>query len=113
MGNKPGTKEFDIGNIMIYCIYEIYYFHRDIPMSEQMLIRIDPELKEKLARIARAEGKSTSGAIRDLIAQYVVERDIGAHVDDLWERIGGKLKAKGLGPSDIQKVVKDVRRRRP
>jgi predicted DNA-binding protein len=82
-------------------------------MSEQMLIRIDPELKEKLTRIARAEGKSASGAVRDLITQYVVERDIGAHVDDLWERIGGKLKAKGLGSADIPRAVKDVRRRRP
>jgi predicted DNA-binding protein len=77
-----------------------------------MLIRIDTELKEKLARIARAEGKSASGAVRELIAKYVVERDIGAHVDDLWERIGEKLKPKGASPIDVEKAIKDVRRRR-
>jgi predicted transcriptional regulator len=81
-------------------------------MPQQMLIRIDSELKEKLARIARAEGKSASAAVRELIAKYVVERDIGAHIDDLWERIGEKLKAKGVRSSDVGKTIKDVRRRK-
>ncbi|MCX6564995.1 MAG: ribbon-helix-helix protein, CopG family [Candidatus Aminicenantes bacterium] len=78
-------------------------------MSEQMLIRIDPELKKKLVRVARAEGKTSSGAVRELIAQYVVERDLGAHVDGLWKRIGEKLKAKGARPGNVNKAVKDVR----
>jgi len=78
-------------------------------MSEQILIRIDPELKEKLARVARAEGKTASGAVRELISQYVVERDIGAHVDALWKRIGEKLKTKGARPGGVGKAVKDVR----
>jgi hypothetical protein len=82
-------------------------------VSEQMLIRIDPELKEKLARLARAEGKSASGAVRELIAKYVLERDIGVHIDELWNRVGRKLKAKGSRPSDVDKTIKDVRRGRP
>ena len=81
-------------------------------MSEQMLIRIDPELKEKFARVARSEGKTTSGAVRELISQYVVERDIGAHVDALWKRIGDKLKAKGARPAGVSKAIKDARCRR-
>jgi predicted DNA-binding protein len=82
-------------------------------MSEQMLIRIDPELKEKLARIARAEGKTSSRAVRELISQYVVERDLSAQVDALWIRIGEKLKAKGARPENVGKAIKGVRRRRP
>jgi len=81
-------------------------------MSEQMLIRIDPELKEKLARIARAEGKTSSGAVREMIAQYIVERDLGTQVDSLWNRIGEKLKAAGARPAGVGKAVKDVRRHR-
>jgi len=77
-----------------------------------MLIRIDPELKEKLVRIARAEGKSASGAVRELISKYVVERDIAAHVDELWARIGNTLAAKGVRATDVEKAVKDVRRRK-
>jgi len=82
-------------------------------MSEQMLIRIDADLKEKLARIARAEGKTASGAVRELIAQYVVERDLSAQVESLWKRIGDKLKAKGARPEGVAEAVKSVRRRQP
>lgn len=82
-------------------------------MSDQMLIRIDPELKARLDRAARAEGKSSSGMVRELIAAYVKERDIGAYIDGLWNRVGDKLKAKGAGPERIDKAVKDTRRRRP
>ena len=81
-------------------------------MSQQMLIRIEPELKEKLVRLARAEGKSASGAVRELIAKYVVERDIGAHIDDVWKRIGEKLKATGARSANVEKAIKDVRRRK-
>jgi len=82
-------------------------------MADQMLLRIDPELKAKLDRVARAEGKSSSGMVRELIAAYVKERDIGAYIDGLWNRVGDKLKAKGAGPERIDQAVKDARRRRP
>ena len=82
-------------------------------MSDQMLLRIDPELKAKLDRLARAEGKSSSGMVRELIADYVKERDISGYIDGLWDRVGAKLKAKGAGPDKVGPAVKDVRRRRP
>jgi Ribbon-helix-helix protein, copG family len=82
-------------------------------MADQMLLRIDPELKAKLDRMARAEGKSSSGMVRELIAAYVKERDIGAYIDGLWNRVGDKLKAKGIEPERINQAVKDARRRRP
>lgn len=81
-------------------------------MSEQMLIRIDPELKEKIRRLARYEGKTTSGMVREILREYVKERDIGTYIDDLWKRIGKKLKSKGKMPNDISKEIKRVRRSR-
>jgi predicted DNA-binding protein len=81
-------------------------------MSDQLLIRIDPALKDKLERMARAEGKTSSGMIRELISDYVKEHDLGVYIDDLWKRIGDKFKSKGLGPADIEKALKAVRGRK-
>jgi predicted transcriptional regulator len=85
-------------------------------MSDHMLIRIDADLKARLARLARAEGKTTSRMVRELIRNYVKERDIGAYVDGLWDRIGAKLKASGRGrgirPADIEKAIADTRKGR-
>jgi len=52
-------------------------------MATQMIIRMDPELKGK---IARAEGKNTSEMVRGLIEDYVKEHDISSYVDDLWRK---------------------------
>ena len=79
-------------------------------MTTQMLIRIDPKTKEKLTQLARMEGKSTNQLVRNVIEEYVEDHDIGAYIDDLWERIGNKLKAKGITPDDIDKAIKDARR---
>jgi hypothetical protein len=77
-----------------------------------MIIRIDPELKEKLYKLARAEGKPASRMVRELIADYVKDRDIGAYVDDLWDRIGGKLKSKGVKGPDIEKAIRASKKAR-
>jgi predicted transcriptional regulator len=83
-------------------------------MSDHMLIRIDADLKARLTRLARAEGKTTSRMVRELIRNYVKERDIGAYVDGLWDRIGAKLRASGRGsrPADIEKAIADTRKAR-
>ena len=78
-------------------------------MSVQMLIRISPEMKESLARIARSEGKSTSLLIREIIETHIQDRDIGIYIDDLWGRIGNKLKSKGFKQQDISEMVRQVR----
>jgi hypothetical protein len=74
-----------------------------------MIIRIDSELKAKVMSIAKTEGKSVSEVVRELLVDYVRDRDIGAYVDNLWDRIGGKLSARGVGLKQIQRVIKDVR----
>jgi hypothetical protein len=96
---------------MIYNIYEIYNVGGE-QMRTQMIIRIDPEVKVKLSRLARMEGKTTSQMVRELIEDYTKERDIGIYIDDLWGRIGGKLKSKGVRQRDIDKAIREVRKSR-
>lgn len=81
-------------------------------VSEQMIVRIDAELKGKLYKLARMEGKSSSQKVRELIRDYIQERDIGAYVDDLWQRIGLKLKAKGVEPRILSRTIQEARKRR-
>ena len=81
-------------------------------MSTQMIVRIEPDLKNKVNRFAKAEGKTTSEVVRELLEDYVRSRDIGAYIDDLWDRIGKKLKTKRVGPDEIQRIIKEVRGRK-
>ncbi|RJP36616.1 MAG: ribbon-helix-helix protein, CopG family [Desulfobacteraceae bacterium] len=78
-------------------------------MSTQMIVRIDPELKAKVNNFARADGKNVSEVVRELLETYVKNRDIGAYVDDLWDRVGNKLRSRGSGPEDIQRMIDDIR----
>ena len=78
-------------------------------MSTQMIVRIDPNLKDKVNNLAKAEGKSVSEVVRELLEEYVKNRDIGQYVDDLWERISVKLTSKGIGAEEIQDVIRKVR----
>jgi predicted transcriptional regulator len=78
-------------------------------MSDQMIVRIDPELKSKVSSLARAEGKSISEVVRGLLLDYVRNRDIAGYVDDLWRRIGGKFASRGITSADIQKAIKAAR----
>ena len=79
-------------------------------MTTQMIVRVSPETKEKLARLAKAEGKTNSQIIRELIDQYIQERDITGYIDDLWSRTGNKIRAKGNTERDIAKVISEVRK---
>lgn len=81
-------------------------------MTTQMIVRIDSEVKEKFSKLARVEGKTSSQMVRELIEDYIKERDIGAYVDDLWSRVGRKLKSKGVKRRDIGRTIKEVRKSR-
>ncbi|MBI3755293.1 MAG: ribbon-helix-helix protein, CopG family [Deltaproteobacteria bacterium] len=80
-------------------------------MTTQMIVRIDEGVKNRLNRLARLEGKTTSEIVRELIEERIKERDIGAYVDDLWNRIGRKLKSKGVTAAIIGKAVKEARKK--
>lgn len=78
-------------------------------MTTQMIIRIKPELKSKVNSLAKAEGKNVSEVVRELLEDYVRDRDVGSYIDDLWDRIGGKLKSRGHTAKDIRRVIREVR----
>ncbi len=78
-------------------------------MTTQMIVRINPELKNKVNNLAKAEGKNVSEVVRGLLEDYVRDRDIGSYIDDLWERIGGSLKSRGHTPKNIQRVIREAR----
>ncbi len=80
-------------------------------MTTQMIIRIDDKVKNRLTKLARIEGKTTSEMVRELIEGYIKERDIGTYIDDLWDRIGKKLKSKGVTPATINRAVKASRKK--
>jgi len=79
-------------------------------MSTQMIIRIDDAIKTKFAKLAKAEGKTTSHVVRELIKDYVQDRDMSGYVDELWDRIGGGLTAKGGTARNVPAAVQAVRR---
>ena len=81
-------------------------------MATQMIIRIDSEMKNRLNRLARLEGKATSQMVRELIQDYLREKDIGTYIDDLWDRIGGRLRSKGINEKDIRWAIKETRKSR-
>ena len=78
-------------------------------MTTQMIVRIDPDLKAKVSNFAKIEGKSVSEVVRELLEEYVKSRDIDSYIDNLWERIGGKLTSSGVGPKDVKRVIRNVR----
>jgi predicted DNA-binding protein len=74
-----------------------------------MIVRINPELKNKVNNLAKAEGKSVSEVVRELLEDYVKNRDISLYIDDLWQRIGDKLTSRKVGPKEIQRAIQEVR----
>jgi len=78
-------------------------------MATQMIVRIDPELKAKVNNFAKVEGKSVSEVVRELLEEYVKSRDINSYIENLWERIGGKLASSGIGPKDVKRIIREVR----
>ncbi|NWG02881.1 MAG: ribbon-helix-helix protein, CopG family [Syntrophaceae bacterium] len=81
-------------------------------MTTQMIVRIDSEVKERFNKLARVEGKTSSQMVRELIEDYIKERDIGNYVDDLWGRIGGKLRSRGVKQRDVNKAIREARKSR-
>ena len=78
-------------------------------MNTQMIVRVDPDLKAKVSNFAKVEGKSVSEVVRELLEDYVKNRDIDSYIDNLWDRIGGKLASSGVGPKDVKHIIRDVR----
>ncbi|MEA2015115.1 MAG: CopG family transcriptional regulator [Actinomycetota bacterium] len=81
-------------------------------MKKQLIVRIDEKLKNKFSKIARIEGKTTSEKVRELVSSYTAENDFAAVVDNLWDGISEKIERSGFKPEDIDKKIKETRRRK-
>jgi len=77
-------------------------------MTTQMIIRVDPSLKDKASRLAKSEGKNLSELVRELLENYTKERDMGAYIDNLWDKIGQKFAQNNITEYDIDKAIKQV-----
>ncbi len=82
-------------------------------MLSQMIIRIDSAKRDKFNNLSKAEGKTTSQVIRELIDNFIKNHDISLYIDDLWERIGKKLTEKGYVQKDVQRFINASRRAKP
>lgn len=78
-------------------------------MSTQMIIRVEPSLKDKVSRLAKSEGKNLSELVRELLEKYTKERDMGAYIDNLWTKISRNLSEKNITKSDVAIAIKQVR----
>lgn len=78
-------------------------------MTTQMILRLDVNTKTKLTKLAQAEGKNTSQVVRELIENYIQDRDMGSYIDGLWDGIGKKLKARNVGDKEIEQAIHDTR----
>lgn len=81
-------------------------------MGSQMIVRIDNKTKEKFYRLARMEGKTASEKIREMVDGYIERSDIGPVIDNLWERIGQKMRTSGFAEDDIEQTIRKVRKSR-
>ncbi|MCK5159374.1 MAG: CopG family transcriptional regulator [Candidatus Heimdallarchaeota archaeon] len=77
--------------------------------KDQMIIRLDKNLKDKLSQIARTEGKNSSQVVRELIEGYIIDKDITHYIDDLWSRMEAKFKKKKITRDKILTAIRDVR----
>ncbi len=78
-------------------------------MTTQMIIRVESNLKEKVGKLARAEGKNLSDIVRELLIRYTKERDMSSYIDNLWDRIGDSFAKKDISETDIEEAIKNAR----
>ena len=74
-----------------------------------MNLRLDDELKETFQNLARKEGKSASKKMRELISDYIRERDVSGYVHDLWDRMEAEFERKGIDERDVREAIRSVR----
>ncbi len=49
----------------------------------QVIIHIEPDLKNKVKRLAGIEGKNVSQLMHGLLVKYIMERDMSTHREEL------------------------------
>lgn len=89
----------------------MYILRATVPsqVTAQLTVRIDEDLKGHLQNLARQEGKSTSDVVRSLARRYVQDRDRGAALRSLWDRMQQNAKEAEAGPEDVEEAIQAVR----
>ncbi len=77
--------------------------------NSRLLVKIDEDTKKKANRLARQEGKTTSTVVRELIEEYIRDRGIASYIDGLWDRIGAKMRSKGVRREDLPRIIREAR----
>lgn len=80
-------------------------------MSVQLIIRVDPVLKDRANRLAKIEGKNLSQLVRELLEKYTKDRDVQVYIDTLWNDIGETFTQSGVTEDDIGDAIKQVRQK--
>lgn len=78
-------------------------------MGTQLIVRLNEETKSRFFKLARMEGRTASDKVREMVEDYIRENDFSSVVDDLWKRIGKKVRQKGFREKDIEKAIREVR----
>ena len=78
-------------------------------MATQMIIRVESTLKDKVSKLAKAEGKNLSELVRELLEKYTQERDAGTYIDNIWDNIGQNMVKNSISTQDIEHAIKQVR----
>lgn len=79
-------------------------------MNRQMIIRIDEKIKDEFNKLARSSGQTTSQVIRELIENYIKERDATQHINNLWNRISNEIKKNKVAEKDIPELILSSRK---
>ena len=79
-------------------------------MEAQLLIRLDQETRDALQKIARSEQRNVSDIMRQLVLDYIKDRDMTSYIDDLWARMGNKMKLHNIDNKRIHKAIQEVRK---
>lgn len=74
-----------------------------------MIIRVDDPTKDKFEYLARRAGQTVSEVIRDLMRNYIKEKDMAAYIDDLWNEMSAQARASGFTVKDVPRIIKEVR----
>jgi len=78
-------------------------------MATQMIVRVEPDLKNRVAQLAKTEGKNLSELVRELLVKYTKERDMSSYIDDLWARIGDGFVQNDITQDDVEESIREVR----
>ncbi len=78
-------------------------------METQVIVRVDSQLKKKVDTSARAEGKTVSFVVRELLEGYVKSRDMSLYIGELWDLIGSRMKMAGSTQNDVENVIREAR----